>query len=643
VLAAAAVALLRQAASRKIATLIAFTSNRGDAVEPIAMSPDDLGRRFEASDLTFNPGDALEGVLQRSCEFPRDIVLLTHPANVAEEDVRVAARRLGEEDRLFALTLSPRGNAELVEMRRGMPVKLRSFRVDFAPARRDTTVESMTPASDCIGWTGPVEPVPWPFRLGNHAHIQLFDFDYEGRRLFAVTGNLLIQAWSLSSGERETLPRPWRGELPPPFWIALVGVADGFVVLGGQGKQFVLYHYNCARRECTGHRPRGLTVAPASLHYLREHHAVILIDDARAAELRQEALTTSGTPVLLGEASTDASVPNPILAIDLATGEMSSGSNSGTRAYKAWLAFRRHNYQDRHVEIGTPRVRALGVNCHFDASTGSFHFGGPGWPEAVLRPQTEGRLTLQGASVNRVQLAGTTLAIDYERQKRSSLLFFQGPEGNFLRDLPLPDTQPKAESFLLSADGSKVAIRRGLNRLEVQATNRPQKELLTKADSPVEKNELWVMSDGFFLLLGQKHRSHHAVHWNQNALECMYIPDEKALPQLSSARKRQMAREATKTTADMLPPPLRHDRDRWLSGRWCGRAWCVLDHFGQVFVLDASLRAVFAFVARGESWSAWLPDGTRMGRGKLHVWPQTQDAAERMGRALVAATKGGRR
>jgi hypothetical protein len=565
-------------------------------------------------------------------------VLLTHPANLAEEDVRVAARWLTEEDRLFALTLSPRGNAELVEMRRGMPVRLRSFRVDFEPARREEAAEPVTPASEDARWTGPVEPVPWPFRLGNHANIPLFDFDHEGRRLFAVTGNSLFHAWSLSSGVQETLPRP-----PQAYWIALVGVTNGFVVLGDQRNQYVLYHYNWTRRECTGHRPKGLTAAPASLHYLPEHHAVILIDDARAAELRKEALATSGTPVLLGEASTNAAVPNPIVALDLATGEFSSGSNTSTRAYKAWLAFRRHNYQDRRVEIGTPRVRALGFNCHFDATTGSFHFGGPGWPEAVLRPQTEGRLTLQGASVNGVQLAGTTLAIEYERQKQSSLLFFQGPEGNFLRDLPLPDTQPKADSFLLSADGSKVAIRRGLNQLEVQATNRPQKELSTKADSPVEGNDLWVSNNGFLLSMGQKGHSRHAVRWKQGAVECTYIPDENTLPQLLGARERQLVTESAKATAEMLPPPLRQDRDRWLAGRWCGRAWCVLDRFGQVFVLDASLRAVFAFVARGESWTAWLPDGTRMGRGKLHVWPQSQGAAERMGRALVAATKGGRR
>jgi hypothetical protein len=638
VLAAAAVALLRQAATRKIATLVAFTSNRGDTAVPIAMSPDELGKRFEASDLTFNPGDALEGVLQRSSEFPRDIVLLTHPANVAEEDVRVAARRLGEEDRLFALTLSPRGNAELVEMRRGMPVKLRSFRVDFEPARREEAAAPVTPASETARWTGPVEPVPWPFRLGNHANIPLFDFDHEGRRLFAVTGNSLFHAWSLSSGVQETLPRP-----PFASWIALVGVANGFVVLGAQGKQYVLYHYNGARRECTGHRPKGLTAAPASLHYLPEYHAVILIDDARAAELRKEALATSGTPVLLGEASTDAAVPNPIVALDLATGEFSSGSNTKTRAYQAWLAFRRHNYQDRRVELGTPRVRALGVNCHFEAATGSFHFGGPGWPEVVLRPQTEGRLTLQGASVRRVQLAGATLAVEYERQKRSSLLFFQGPEGNFLRDLPLPDTQPKAESFLLSPDGSKVAIRRGVNRLEVQATNRPQKELLTKADSSVEGNELWVGDEGFAFSMGQKGLSLHVLSWKSGTAQFTYLPDGTGKPTPAFMRARTLVFGAAKATPEMLPPPLRDDRDRWLAGRSCGQAWCVLDRFGQVFVLDSSLRAVFAFTARGKSWTAWLPDGMRMGRGKLHVWPQSQDAAERMGGALLAATKGGGR
>jgi hypothetical protein len=71
-----------------------------------------------------------------------------------------------------------------------------------------------------------------------------------------------------------------------------------------------------------------------------------------------------------------------------------------------------------------------------------------------------------------------------------------------------------------------------------------------------------------------------------------------------------------------------------------GDARFLLDRLGQVAVLNAKQDVVFMFVAHGDSWSAWLPDGTRYGIGPIHSWPNPPDALVRMGQALLAAVGG---
>ncbi len=125
VLTAAALALLKRAEARSLPARLAFTSLAESFANPLAESHEGLGQALEASDMTTNPGLALESILEWPSPVPRDIFILTHRFSLAEQDVRVAARRLMKLDRLFALTVNARGESELAQIRQGMPVALR--------------------------------------------------------------------------------------------------------------------------------------------------------------------------------------------------------------------------------------------------------------------------------------------------------------------------------------------------------------------------------------------------------------------------------------------------------------------------------------------------------------------------------------
>src|SRR5262249_18918646 len=65
VLAAAVMALGRQAAARGVPFLVATTAGDGHLLDPLKEAGDALGERLEASDLTPHPGPALERVLEQ--------------------------------------------------------------------------------------------------------------------------------------------------------------------------------------------------------------------------------------------------------------------------------------------------------------------------------------------------------------------------------------------------------------------------------------------------------------------------------------------------------------------------------------------------------------------------------------------------
>src|SRR5262249_11813381 len=121
VLAAALFALGRMAGQRKLPFFAAATSDGGELHDPLELGAEELGELVETSDLTPNPGLALERVLEAPAEAARDVVLLTHPRTLLDPDVAAAARRVADRTRLFALTVDDQGQVQLSEVRHGTP------------------------------------------------------------------------------------------------------------------------------------------------------------------------------------------------------------------------------------------------------------------------------------------------------------------------------------------------------------------------------------------------------------------------------------------------------------------------------------------------------------------------------------------
>src|SRR5262249_4875761 len=103
VLAAAVLALGRQAERHKLDFLVAATSSAGELLDPLQAGVETLGQLVEASDLSANSGLALERVLEQPTTAMRDVVLLTHTRNLREADVAAAARRMRPKTRLFSV------------------------------------------------------------------------------------------------------------------------------------------------------------------------------------------------------------------------------------------------------------------------------------------------------------------------------------------------------------------------------------------------------------------------------------------------------------------------------------------------------------------------------------------------------------
>src|SRR5262249_1315453 len=166
VLAAAVLAMARLAERRRLPLAVAATSNGGVPGDPLTEDQERLAGRVEASDLSADPGAALERVLEDAAAVARDVVLLTHPRNLAEPSVAAAARRAGPPTRLFAVTVDGHGEVQFHQLRKGLPVCLSRFRVDLTPAAPIVPEPEPCPAAPSAPWKGDVEPVGFPFRFG---------------------------------------------------------------------------------------------------------------------------------------------------------------------------------------------------------------------------------------------------------------------------------------------------------------------------------------------------------------------------------------------------------------------------------------------------------------------------------------------
>lgn len=629
VLAAAALAFGKQAILRKTPLFLATTSNGGVIVDPTQEDQESLGQYFESSDLSLNPGLALEHVLEVASEALRDVVLLTHRRSLREDDVLNAARRLGPRDRLFAVALDGHGHVEVSEIRRGTPIKVRQFHVEFAASHPKPGRHHSSSIAPGAPWTGDVEAIPFPFRLGTQPHVTHLDFDYAGKWLLTVSGQGILHLWNLDRTGQEMLPRPCRGTVMKNV-IGILGVTGGFVVIGRHEARLAVVHYDVVRRHC-----KWFDLGPSDLDrvhrtYVAEHHSVVIFSlpvyPAHVVELDCQAVFTTGSG-------------NPPARAALSLAQARSGKvlldNRCLPCFSSDAVF------DGNTQLW--RTSA----CHVQSTTGIVIVRCPNMCWGPYSPCTEGKPTFRGTILQETQLAGNTLAVRGRREDiGDSITLVNGPDGAILREYRIVRPKHKIARHLLSFDGSRIALLRSDHRVEVDPVlDRSLPSLCTRVGGFTAEAGLAVGRHCVMVYMGASKQFRHLFDWSSGTLKHHY---ERSPLKMHGPEYAPITRAGSPffalpplTPGQALPLPAccMADRERYVAAVKRD-LWFVLDRFGQVAVLDESEQVLAMFIAFRDRHAAWMPDGTRFGSLTLGLGAATPGAAEKIGQALLRAQEG---
>jgi hypothetical protein len=618
-LAAALLALGRMAGRRRLALRWAATSDGGAPRDPLAAGADDLADLLEASDLSVNPGAALERVLEEKTTAPRDVVLLTHPLSLEEPDVTAAARRLRPGHRLFALAVDEERQAAFHEVRRGAPIEISRFRLSPPPPEPppEPAAATVAPADLRRAWTGPVERVGFPFQLGLAGGGPLrLAFDHAGDWLLAARRHGMLCLMRTDGSHIENLPRGLYEGRAASVVHQVLGVAGGFLLCATAGDRHVLLHYDLGRRSVAARlfgSGQSDSDAPFECWYSRSLHAAFHMDEEdvvhclHLATGRGEYLADHGV------------IPDP--------------TPPGGAAFYSWL---------RHQSDGEPthpRSRWVWPVIFFNPETGAIrpHHVTPSWmtftPVADNRPLLKGRILVRGADCQ-----GQTLAAVFEDPRtlppQRTLRLFRGPRGVPAGEFDQPASMG---AFALSSDGRLLARQAGLYSVEVRdvlAGGRPQ-----RLDAPPCTPEtLNVYLGERWLALSFDNHS-HLVRWDSGRLIHGHTRGGPEFLKVFIAHTLGDSGLSSGTTPALpgrLPADCCYDEARFKYAAW-GNVIAVVDVFGQVALFSHAGDLVCMFFAFEEHFAAWAPGGHRSGSPRLLGGPPTPDAEERIGRRLQEA------
>jgi hypothetical protein len=616
VLGAAFFAFGKMALRRHLPFQVATTGTDGRLSDPVQTDEAALGEMLDASDLSPNPGLALEAVLEKQSGPACDAVLLTHPRNLNEAEVQVAARRVAPGTRLFAVAVDEHGIVELSELRHGTPISLTRFRVDLSqrvPEPRAAKPAALLEATSALPWGGDVEPIGYPFRFGL-PHPMLagcFDFDESGKWILAACERGMLFASRTDGSATEILPRGMcDGQLlmKPE---ALLGVRGGFVVAGRIDKELIAFHYDLAERACRRHRLGTFTGLPWRMAYSSSAHSIVV---------HQRAL---------------------VKGVDLGTGEFFSNERKPVdpvtrlqRACNSWIPGRRMVVFDAsHDPADYGTIHALALN----SQTGELILHAPGWNN--FTPLADGQPELRGAVLHGACCQGHTLAVYCQTAHQSGrwrLYVYRGPEGK-----PLYESQHIRDDieFTLSRDGNLLAERYKHGALEIRD--------LASGSAPVRLMPRGKFRNNLAVRLGQREllvsvgKYRHLIDWTNDRLEHQLF--------LQSGDCQRRARysnlELSLSTSMRLNPDihrlltlLRSDPNRF-NIKWDGDLILLVDRFGQIALHDRLGNLVCMFFVFRSQFAAWMPDGTRYGPAALTGGPETPGAAERIAQRLQQAWK----
>ena len=613
-LTASALAFGKLAIRRKLPMLVGGTSSFGRLFDPLLADFEDLGALWESSDLSPNPSLALEEVLESSGERRRDVVVLTHPRNAAEPDFATASRRSPHGTRVFSVSIDEPGQVQFREWRRGVPVKVGDFKVDFAPPSASPRGGDSANSPDPRGWRGDVEPVPFPFRFGVVHRIDrpLFDFDQSGRWILLSTHRGMLHAWKLDGSRAEFLPRAVVEGDVLELVDAVLGVADGFVVGGRVGKTLVAMHYDFGSRTARAHVLGPTFDGEWLWFYSRELHTVV----ARGRTYSR--------------------------ALDLSTREVHRSRDDkarpSPRAIRAFEMASNHFLPPPRlvvVDEGSPEP-IKGQSVRLDRTTGRLELSGVFPPWEPFTPLADGTPTLRKCWLDHAQLRGNVLALVVSGAGRQTLVrLYQGPSGVPTREL-IPSS-PDTSSLILSHDGRLIARKLGERQLEVRETAGAGQPILVTVKGKTHPDPKVTLGRYGMVIHVGKHVS--LIRWDRDKLTVSTVAEGSTRSE-HDVITWPLDRPATRSTP--LPRALDYDPRRFVA---CARSelTAVVDVFGQVALLDSNERLIAMFVAFRSQVAAWTPDGTRFGPSQgpspLIDGPATRNAAEIIGRALKVASE----
>jgi hypothetical protein len=616
ILSAAALALGKLTTRKQLSFLLAGTSSTGRCIDPLKEAPKDVAALLEASDLSANPGLALESVLQQPSKAVRNVVLLTHPRNLIEPDVNAAARRADNNTRLFALAVDGHGAACFAQMKHGFPTTLLRFQIVFpkmetstAPRRPRSAASDWKPLPP---WQGDVEPVGYPFPSGLTGPVRQHGlaFDAAGTWLLALATNGMLHAFKLDGSWAEILPRGHRGCVMLEEPEAVLGVAGGFVVIGRTAEGLVAAHYELSSRRCTV-RCVASTVPsePGKYFYFREYHTVV----AQASEY--------------------------LWALDLSIlehPELIGGSAPSARLRRAIAEAKKYVLPQPRVPIGiSNQVRPkVGPWVCLDRDEGQLTVEGMDRPWNPCVPLADGKPLLKGCLTSEAQCQGDILALTYcsgGKPDHLSLLILRGPDGIPVCEYPY--SQGAYGPFVLSSDGRLLA--RQIDKspmVQVHDLNRDGVSVFTTPKARHHSNLKVRLGDAWLIVdIGNLT---HLVRWDRGPLDLRHGYSMKVRDFLDLGEfAPQLAKKGR---------VLRNDAKRFaLSAH--ARVVLFVDKLGQLAIFDHTGTLVCMFCFSKEQVAAWMPDGTRYGPATLSGGPETPDALTRLGNALQRAMEKGSR
>ncbi|HLW66542.1 MAG TPA: hypothetical protein VKS79_14605 [Gemmataceae bacterium] len=596
----AVMAFAKLAARKKITFRLATTGNGGKPIDPIELGAAKVGDLLEASDLSPHPAMALEKMLASESEPARDIVLLTHPRSLNEEEVAAATRLHQPNDRLFTVSVDSEGVGQLAQLRQGVPLPISRFRVDLVEAlkpARSIQPRARAPLQSPGMWTGAVEPIPFPFWFGPVGRVQHIALDARNEWLLATGPHGLLHALKLDGSQMEVWPRGYMANQVLQRIDAVLGVADGFVVAGrmplaaaNSAEQFVAFHYRFAERTVKVYQLGLCQGVPPAWFYFPTLHSIAV---GNASNVRAVDLETAGQFPFSGYRP-------ELVTRARAACSMVDGIHRPTAE--------------------TPVVRAgiqPQLEYKFHSETGAFELrtADTPWPAAI--PQSDGKPLLAGAILRDVQCAGSTLAISASLRTapHTQVFVFRGPTCTPVATLPIF----RDLNMRLSNDGHFIAVPTNSNEVTVYSTSGGQPPVIVLPPGRIHSRLDVALGDQSLLVSVGK--TQHLFRWDRGLLVHRFAKNPGwNLSDPTAA--------ATTRVQSTCYDPARfqvvvHENLRLL-----------VDAYGNLIFQNARSETLLAAltVRKGRA-AGWLWDGTRWGDATIHG-PESPNAAERIGKAL---------